>query len=141
MSMAGEIFIDTSGFYALLVRGDDGHQRAQEILARAGEKRQQFVTTDYVLDETATLLMARGYRLVIAKFFESVFESKACRLIWMDVDYFEKTKRSFLRALDKGWSFTDCLSFIVMKELRLREALTKDDHFRAAGFRPLLSDP
>ena len=138
--MAGEIFIDTSGFYALLVRGDDGHQRAQEILAGASEKRQQFVTTDYVLDETATLLMARGYRGVIAKFFESVFESKACRLIWMDVDSFEKTKRLFLRTLDKGWSVTDCFSFIVMKELRLREALTKDDHFSAAGFRPLLRD-
>jgi predicted nucleic acid-binding protein len=137
--MTTEIFLDTSGFYALLVRGDQEHDRAQNVMHKAAQGRRGFVTTDYVLDETATLLMARGHAGVIAKFFESVFESKACRLIWMDVDRFEKTRRSFLKNLGKGWSFTDCLSFIVMKELHLREALTKDSHFKVAGFTPLLA--
>jgi len=63
--MAGEIFIDTSGFYALLVRRDDQHDNALHAMRKAAKKKQRFVTTDCVLDEAATLLMARGGSTVI----------------------------------------------------------------------------
>jgi predicted nucleic acid-binding protein len=137
--MAGEIFIDTSGFYALLVRGDDQHDRARHAMRQAAKKKQRFVTTDYVLDEAATLLMARGGSTVIPALFESVSASKACRVVWMDVERFEKTRGLFIKNIDKSWSFTDCFSFIVMRDLRLRAALSKDVHFSAAGFIPLLA--
>ncbi len=137
--MAAEIFIDTSGFYALLVRGDDQHDRARKLMRKAALKKRRFVTTDYVLDETATLLMARGCSKVIPALFHSVSASKACRVVWMDTERFEKTKNSFIKNIATGWSFTDCFSFTVMKELRLREALSKDAHFRAAGFAPILA--
>ncbi len=137
--MASEIFIDTSGFYALLVRGDDQHARAAEILREAARKRRGLVTTDYILDETATLLLARGYASMLPNFFRRVQESDACRVIWIDFDYFEKTRQLFLKNLEGRWSFTDCFSFIVMKELRLRDALSKDSHFKIAGFAPLLT--
>jgi hypothetical protein len=39
---------------------------------------------------------------------------------------------------DKGWSLTDCVSILIMEELRLADALTSDDHFRQAGFRAML---
>ena len=136
--MASEIFIDTSGFYALLVRGDDQHARAAEVLREAAKRKRGLVTTDYVLDETATLLLARGYTAVLADFFKRVQESEACRVIWMDADYFEKTKQLFLKNPERRWSFTDCFSFIVMKELRLRDAMSKDSHFKTAGLAPLL---
>lgn len=137
--MADEIFIDTSGFYALLVRGDDRHEFAVAAMRKAAKKERRFVTTDYVLDETATLLMARGNVAVVPTFFESVSISKACQVVWMDFDRFEETKRLFIKNIEKSWSFTDCFSFIVMRTLRLREALTKDNHFKAGGFTPLLS--
>jgi predicted nucleic acid-binding protein len=137
--MGAEIFIDTSGFYALLVRGDDQHERAVDVTRQAAERKGRFVTTDYVLDETATLFMARGYAKLLPSFFESVFQSRACRLVWMDADRFEKTKHTFLKNVKRRWSFTDCMSFGVMRELRLREALTKDAHFMAAGFTALLT--
>jgi predicted nucleic acid-binding protein len=44
----------------------------------------------------------------------------------------------FLKHLDQGWSFTDCVSFHVMQELGLGDALTKDEHFQRAGFKALL---
>jgi hypothetical protein len=137
--MAAEIFIDTSGFYALLVRGDDRHHRAQGAMRKAAKKNQRFVTTDYVLDETATLLMVRHCSSVIPTLFESVSASQACRVVWMDSDRFEKTKGLFIKTIGGSWSFTDCFSFIVMRELRLREALSKDRHFRDSGFTPLLA--
>jgi uncharacterized protein len=137
--MAAEIFIDTSGFYALLVRADDRHRQALDVMRKAGKRTQRFITTDYVMDETATLLMARRCFSVIPTLFETVSASKACRVVWMDAARFEKTQRVFIKNIGNAWSFTDCFSFILMRELRLREALSKDTHFRDSGFTPLLA--
>ncbi len=56
----------------------------------------------------------------------------------MDADRFARTQALFVRYHDHKWSFTDCFSFVLMKELRLREAMTTDNHFLEAGFVPLL---
>lgn len=138
--MGGEVFVDTSGFYALLVGRDDRHAAAGQVLRRAAERRRRFATTDYVLDETFTLLNARGHRRLIEPFADRVLHSKACRIEWTDSARFATTVAFFRKRLDQDWSFTDCLSFRVMAELGLREALTKDAHFEAAGFVALLKD-
>jgi predicted nucleic acid-binding protein len=130
--------VDTSGFYALFARGDAMHTRASAILQGAARSGGRFVTTDYVLDETATLLKARGYRHLIENLFEAVFGSAVCRVEWMDPDAFAGTRRFFRKHGDHDWSFTDCFSFVVMRELKLRDALSSDVHFRQAGFNPLL---
>jgi len=114
------------------------HVRASEILRRAAQSRGRFVTTDYVLDETATLLRARGHGHLAEAFFETVFTSTVCQVQWMDPDAFAQTRRFFMKHQDQPWSFTDCFSFVVMHTLGLRDALTTDAHFRHAGFNPLL---
>lgn len=136
--MARELFVDTSGFYALLVKRDAGHPAARKILRRAAQGRRRLVTTDYVLDETATLLKARGETRLGASLFERVFASNACRIEWTVESRFIQLSSFFLKHADQAWSFTDCLSFLVMKELRLPEALTTDMHFEQAGFVALL---
>jgi hypothetical protein len=138
--MAPDTFVDTSGFYALLVKSDDQHARAVTILKAAEREKKRFTTTDYVLDETVTLLVARGHRKQVGPFLDVAQRSAACRIEWTDPERFSQTSAFLLKHLDHEWSFTDCLSFVVMKRLRLREALTKDHHFAAAGFRPLLRD-
>jgi predicted nucleic acid-binding protein len=57
--MAREIFVDTSDFFAILTKRDAQHSRGRRIFDRARREKRLFVTTDYVLDETATLLGAR----------------------------------------------------------------------------------
>ncbi len=136
--MASDVFMDTSGFFALLVKRDDRHRRASDFMRKAAEVGRRFVTTDYIVDETATLLLARGLGRLVTPFFESVFGSRACAVAWMDAERFERARALMLKRLDRLWSFTDCTSFVVMKELRLREALTKDTHFAGAGFEALL---
>ncbi len=42
---------------------------------------------------------------------------------------------------DKEWSLTDCISFAVMSEQHIVEALTRDRHFKQAGFVALFADP
>jgi len=136
--MANEIFIDTSGFYAMLVRGDDKHAAAKRVLREARRRKRGFVTTDYVLDETATLLKARSLVHLVEPLFEKLDESEAFRIEWTDADRFQEVRAYFVKHKDQDWSFTDCLSFRVMAQLRLRDALTKDTHFQQAGFVVLL---
>lgn len=138
--MARETFVDTSGFYALLVANDSRHEAAKAWLKQAESRRERAVSTDYVLDETATLLKAKGHGRLLKDFFERVENSQAMRIEWTDRERFRRAKEFFLRHDDHGYSLTDCVSFVVMKEFSLREALSKDKHFKEAGFQPLLLD-
>jgi uncharacterized protein len=136
--MKPEIFVDTSGFYSLLSSQDESHNEAADILKKAKKTNQLFVTTDYIIDETATLLNARGIGHLAGILFDTVTVTQVCRMEWMDHERFNKTQIYFEKHLDHAWSFTDCFSFLIMKELKLRNALTKDYHFREAGFTPML---
>ena len=136
--MAADTFIDTSGFYALLVRRDRLHDQAAAFVAQAVHDLDRFVTTDYVLDESATLLSARGYGRLVRPLFGSISSSNAIRIEWTTPERFYQTQDFFLRHSDKAWSFTDCLSFVLMQEYGLQSALTSDQHFEQAGFRALL---
>jgi len=135
--MDSEIFVDTSGFYALLVKEDEAHAKAADFVRHAAGKR-RFLTTDYVLDETATLLKARRQREVLKPFFAVVLASEVCRVVWMDPELFATAHTFFLKRGDPAYSFTDCVSFLVMRAQRIKGALTKDAHFRQAGFDVLL---
>ncbi len=137
--MADEVFVDTSGFYSLLVQMEGMRRQATAFMAKAARERKRFITTDYVLDESATLLRARGHGTLLDPLFETIEASSAVRVEWTTPQRFHETKAFCLQHSDKAWSFTDCLSFVVMRELELREALTSDIHFEQAGFRRLLN--
>ena len=139
-STTAETFVDTSGFYALLVRRDRWHARAAAVMARQARRRGRFVTTDYVLDESAMLLKARGHGHLLEALFETVDASAATRTEWTTSARFRDVRNFCLRHGDKPWSFTDCLSFVVMRALRLQAAVTSDVHFEQTGFRVLLTD-
>jgi len=136
--MTSETFIDTSGFYALLVEADSGHAAAVRWLTAARSRRTRVVTTDYVLDETATLLKARGHGSLAGAFFDQLDASEQCIVLSVDRDHFSRARAFFVKHADHAYSFTDCTSFVVMGERGIREALTKDSHFGEAGFTPLL---
>ena len=78
--MASETFIDTSGFYALLAAKDNRHDAARTFMRRAADECLPLLTTDYVLDETATLLVARSLQHLIRPFFDHVLESQPAEL-------------------------------------------------------------
>jgi len=138
--MARETFVDTSGFFALLVARDERHEQAARILSTAEARQASFLTTDYVLDETATLLIARGLGHLVDPFLQSTLRSQACTIEWTGPDDFARAAAFLAKHVDQGWSFTDCVSFLVMKKRKLRSALTKDQHFAKAGFEALLRD-
>lgn len=128
------LFVDTAGWVACADAADPAHTRAIAARDRWLEKGGLFVTTDYVVDETLTLV---GFRLGIgaAEAWWSQIEASS-RLRWEFVgpERAEAARSVFFRYRDKDFSFTDCTSFVVMKELKLREAFTTDRHFRQMGF-------
>ena len=135
---AQEVFIDTSGFFALLSTADPAHARAREQMARLAQARRRAVTTDHVLDETFTLLKIRGLAHRCPAFEQMVRTSRSLRVSWTEPAIFAAATTLFLNRLDQGFSLTDCVSFTLMEREGLHEALTTDHHFQIAGFVPLL---
>jgi predicted nucleic acid-binding protein len=135
---ASDVFLDTAGFLALWDAADEHHTQAlrlQEDLTRSGRR---FLTTDYVIDETVTLLLVRHSHAAASDFLRSVMSSESVQHHWVTADRFHTAADFFARHDDKEWSFTDCVSFALMHELNVRDSFTTDRHFRQAGFNPLL---
>jgi predicted nucleic acid-binding protein len=136
--MAREVFLDTAGLYALADRRDPTRQAVIEQVQKLVAAKRAIVLTDYVIDEGATLAKARAGGYAAGRLLELVERSAGIRLEWIGPDRFDAAKAFFRKHADHGYSFTDCTSFVVMRELRLTEVLTTDEHFVEAGFRALL---
>ena len=132
------IFVDTSAWYALKATDDGFHDDAVSFHDELMSGRQgSLVVTDYVLDETATLLMDRKGGNVAAGFLDEALASKSVRLIWVSPDLFHEAIKAFKNAGDRRWSFTDCTSFQLMHRLKISDAFAFDEHFSEAGFNRL----
>ncbi len=132
------IFVDTSAWYAFEVEDDVNHEQACKLLAEmASGKHGISVTTDYVLDETLTLLRSRRSLASASAFIDKIRKSKSVRVFWIDESLFEKALVIFQRSNLKSWSFTDCTSFALMKDLSVHNAFTFDLHFKEAGLHAL----
>jgi len=133
-----EIFADTSALHALVNAHDAHHTAARRSVSGLLQSGRTLITTDYVVAEALNLATARGGRLVAHRTLDLLEQSAGIRLEWIGPERFATAKAFFRRHADHGYSFTDCTSFVVMRELGLADALTTDRHFRAAGFKPLL---
>jgi hypothetical protein len=132
------IFVDTSAWYATEVQDDVNHEQARKFLAQLASGRHGVaITTDYVLDETLTLLRSRRGLPAAITFIDKIRKSKSIRVFWVNENIFEKALSIFRNKSDVAWSFTDCTSFALMKDLSFAEAFTFDSHFLEAGLQKL----
>lgn len=134
----GDVFVDTAGFVALWDAADEHHRAAARLHADLTGKRRRFLTTEYIVDETVTALLVHHSHAAAADFLDAVERSEWLALEWVSPDRFHAAAGFFRKHADKKWSFTDCVSFILMRERRIRDAFTTDHHFKQAGFNPLL---
>jgi predicted nucleic acid-binding protein len=135
---AADVFVDSAGFLALWDKSDAHHAAAVQLQQKLLARRRQFLTSEYVVDESVTLLLVRHSHRAAADFLDTINRTEAMRLEWIDPARFQAAADWFRKHSDKEWSFTDCASFAIMRELRIRDAFTTDHHFRQAGFTPLL---
>jgi uncharacterized protein len=137
---SNEVFVDTSGLYALVEKKDSYHVAAREVVEKLVRARKALVATDYIVAETLNLANARSGAHVAIRILDLLEQSAGIRVEWIGSVRFDSTKAFFRKHSDHGYSFTDCSSFVVMRELRLSRALTSDAHFSEAGFEVLLPE-
>lgn len=136
----GDVFVDTSGLYALVDRRDSRHVAARDVVVKLVRGGRRLVLTDQIVVESVNLANARSGKRVGVRVLDLIEQSAGIRMEWIGSTRFDATKAFFRKHADHGYSFTDCSSFVVMRELGLRSALTSDNHFAAAGFDVLLAD-
>lgn len=138
-STAGSIFVDTSGWYAVIDRRDRSHRPARDVIRAVLRAGHRLVTSDYVVDEACTLAKARAGSVGAIRLLDLLHASAYVDWEWIGSERFARAEARFRKQADQAFSFTDCTSFELMRERRLRAALTTDDRFRIAGFAPLLA--
>jgi predicted nucleic acid-binding protein len=129
------IFADTFYFLAVLNRRDPAHEKAVEFYGNASL---DFVTTEWILTEVADATATSEMRAGFQRLFELLEKDPHMRIVEASHESFGRGLALYFDRPDKNWSLTDCLSFTVMQEENLAEALTGDHHFEQAGFSALL---
>jgi predicted nucleic acid-binding protein len=128
------VFADTYYFIALLNPADQDHERAVRWTA---ESSRAIVTTEFVLMEVADGMAKFNRRSVFGQCHRIVTQSSGIRLVSASHELFERGVEMYLSRMDQEWTLTDCISFVVMRDLGLTEALTADHHFEQARMVPL----
>jgi len=133
-------FVDTSWFKAYVDERDEHHQQARGVMDSLATKEltvKNLVTSDYVLDESITLIRLAHSHLKAAEFARTTVNSRLVKILYVGEETFLESLDLFERSKDKEWSFTDCTSFILMKRTGLSQAFAFDPHFEQAGFHML----
>lgn len=134
------VFVDTSGFVAYLVESETHHGRAVSLISRLNRDRIPLLTSDFVLDETYTLLKVRFGAFTAIRFGDKVRESRWVRVQFVGPELQDRAWSIFRRTIDQDFSFTDCTSFALMESARLDTALGFDRGFVRYGL-SLLGEP
>jgi len=128
------IFVDTSAWLAVSDSRDRNHAAAMGFYKELTRGRfGRLVTSDYVLDETYTLVRKRAGPGAVERFSHGLDESPSVQSIWITPEQFRTAKAMFLEQGNRGWSSTDCTSFVAMRELGIVVAFAFDSDFRTAG--------
>jgi uncharacterized protein len=127
-------FADTFYFLALLNPRDGAHAAAQAHGAEPG----RILTTEWILIELADAMAIRAKRQTFIDFYKLIGFDPDIEVVASSPRLFAAGKDLYSTRPDKDWSLTDCISFVVMQERGIAEALTGDHHFEQAGFKPLL---
>lgn len=132
ISTVEAILVDTSAWFALLNKRDASHETLSRFFEK--EKHYRYITTNYIIDETITLVRTKlGHNVALeaARLFQ---RGELARVIQVTEEIQGRAFQLFEKYSDKGFSFTDCTSFAVMELFAIQKALSLDRDFRQAGF-------
>lgn len=132
-----EWFVDTGYWLAWLNSGDHLHARARNLATRLPPR---LVTTEAVLFEVGNAMARLPLRALAVRFLTRIRANPRVTIIAVDAVLFDRTVAFYASRSDKEWGLVDCLSFVVMQERGITEALAADVHFVQAGFRALLRE-
>lgn len=128
------IFIDAGAFIARYVEKDQFHSKALACWAVLEKSAEKLVTSNYVLDETATALGRRAGNVFAANRLKNIYASQAFQIWRPDKDDELRAIELFAKFADQGVSFTDCISFVLMTTRHVHRVFTFDRHLDSGGF-------
>lgn len=131
--MADKWFIDTGAWFACFYKRDQHHSDSVRIWHHTEHSRIRLFTTNHILDELATLLARRTSYHFSGNKLKDIYDSDIRIERPSEKDELDALD-FFLKYADQEISFTDCLSFVVMRKLGIRQVFTFDRHFEYAGF-------
>ena len=134
MVASDRLFLDSVYLIALEVENDQHHNEASKHWTTLFEVPLTLVTTSYVLDEIVTFLNSRRQHAKAIRVGDNLLTASNIELIHVDENLFRAGWIYFKQYADKTFSLTDCISFVLMKQLEITQALTFDKHFTQAGF-------
>ena len=126
------VFVDTSGFYAMLVENDVNHESAKAWWTATLLSEYGLVTSNYVVVETGALLQSRVGLAAVRRFVQDVLS--AVEVQWVSPEIHEAATDALLSSNRRGLSLIDCSSFALMRRLGITDAFTFDPHFAQQGF-------
>lgn len=136
--MSNERFFMNSAFVLAMLNPKDAfHDAAMELLPQVRAAREIWLH-DGVVIEVANGLSQKQRRAAIG-FMEKVYQTTNTKVALLERKLMNKAIRLYRERHDKEWGLTDCISFVVMADHGLQEALTRDHHFEQAGFKILLN--
>jgi len=136
--MKPEIFLDSAFAIALAVETDSFHEKAVQISDDLDGSI--LVTTQAILLEIGNALSRRSFRKASAALLASMQMDEHVVILPLSEELYEKGLNLFIKRPDKEWGLTDCISFVVMRERGITQALTTDAHFQQAGFLALMRE-
>ncbi|CAD5978365.1 hypothetical protein NO108_04701 [Planktothrix rubescens] len=130
-------FLDASYIIALEIRDDQNHQKTTKHWQDLDKKDLKLTTTSYVFDEVVTFLNSRNLHSKAVEVGKRLINSSVVQFIHVDEKVFFDSWDLFQKYNDKSYSLTDCISFAIMWQLKINNALTFDQHFSQAGFQKI----
>ncbi len=131
-------FLDTSFSVALTIPKDEHHRVAVEFADEIQENSVSIITTQAVILEIGNALSKKKFRKTAASLIHHMSSDENVSIVSLTQELYDRGLELFGNRLDKNWSLVDCISFVVMAECEITDALTTDIHFKQAGFRALL---
>lgn len=125
------VFADAWFFIALLDHKDSNHKR---VLEYSETHNHLLITTRWILAEVGAALADSSNRSEVAAFLSNAETADSLEVVGESDDWYDRGLALFVERPDKKWSLADCISFVLMEDRFIQEALTADKHFRQAGF-------
>jgi len=131
--MADKIFIDTSALYAFFDKSDAEHEHVKEYLSLSDDF---FYTSNFIIDELITLLRCRKFNVQqIKPFIDDIRKASFTYVLHVTAEIEDRSLILMNKYKEHDFSFTDCTTFVLMRENFIKKACTLDEHFKIAGFR------
>lgn len=127
------IFVDSTAFLSLEDPSERSHAATTRTFREAVSSGAHFVTTNFIFDESYTLIQSRLGRHRAVAWGESARASKLIDLVRIDEDHEQAAWELIMAFDDKDFSYTDATSFAVTRSLGIEEALSLDHHFHQYG--------